>query len=66
MLIQGIMKCGLGNWIDIQEQFVKNKSAKDCENHYFGLVYKSYDPKEPFVYDRVLKRRALDGNHELH
>mgnify|MGYP001566102263 CR=1 FL=1 len=26
LLIQGIMKCGLGNWIDIAEQYVKSKN----------------------------------------
>lgn len=26
MLISGLMKCGLGNWADISEQFVKSKT----------------------------------------
>jgi transcriptional adapter 2-alpha len=42
-LIQGIMKCGLGNWTDIAEQFLKghddnNKSPEECETHYFSLL----------------------------
>lgn len=28
LLLQGIMKCGMGNWIDISEQYVKSKDAE--------------------------------------
>lgn len=35
------MKCGMGNWIDISEQYVKTKTPQDCENHYFTFYYKS-------------------------
>ena len=38
MLIQGIMKCGLGNWSDISEQFVKIKTPEECEDHYFSVI----------------------------
>ena len=31
----------MGNWIDIFEQYVKSKSAIDCETHYFTFYYKS-------------------------
>ena len=41
LLLQGIMKCGLGNWFDISEQYVKTKSAPACEIHYFTFYYKS-------------------------
>ena len=41
LLLQGIMKCGLGNWFDISEQYVKSQSAKNCEDHYFTFYYKN-------------------------
>ena len=41
LLLQGIMKCGLGNWFDISEQYVKSQSARNCEDHYFTFYYKS-------------------------
>ena len=47
MLIQGIMKCGLGNWIDISEQYVKTKDSKECEDHYFTFYYKARDDSLP-------------------
>ena len=38
-LIQGIMKCGLGNWTDISEQYLKGaKEPKECETHYFSVL----------------------------
>lgn len=38
-LIQGIMKCGLGNWTDISEQYLKGqKDPKQCETHYFAVL----------------------------
>ena len=46
-LIQGIMKCGLGNWLDISEQFVKGgKSPKDCEQHYYAVLMRQQDSIE--------------------
>lgn len=47
LLLQGIMKCGMGNWIDISEQYVKSKSAMDCETHYFTFYYKSKENNLP-------------------
>lgn len=41
LLIQGIMKCGLGNWVDISEQYIRSKEAKECEDHYYTFYYKS-------------------------
>jgi hypothetical protein len=35
------MKCGLGNWFDISEQYVKSKNATSCEIHYFAFYYKN-------------------------
>jgi hypothetical protein len=35
------MNYGLGNWHDIAENFLKNKSAVECEEHYFGIIYKA-------------------------
>lgn len=45
-LIQGIMKCGMGNWIDISDLYVKTKTDKECEQHYFTFFYKN---KENFM-----------------
>lgn len=52
MLIQGIMKCGLGNWQDISEQFVKVKSADECQKHYFSVIMKQ---GSDISYDVILK-----------
>ena len=56
MLIQGIMKCGLGNWQDISEQFVKVKTSIECEEHYFSVIMKQGDG---ISYDVILKKREL-------
>ena len=33
------MKCGLGNWTDISEQYLKGaKEPKECETHYFSVL----------------------------
>jgi hypothetical protein len=43
------MKYGLGNWNDIAENFLKNKTAGQCEEHYFGNIYRTReDVKKPF------------------
>ena len=43
-LIQGIMKCGLGNWTDISEQFLKGtKEPRQCESHYFSVLMQQTD-----------------------
>jgi len=41
------MKCGMGNWIDISEQYVKSKTPADCENHYFTFFYKNKEENLP-------------------
>ena len=56
MLIQGIMKCGLGNWLDISEQFVKLKTPEECEDHYFSVIMKQ---EEKIKYEVVLTQRQL-------
>jgi hypothetical protein len=33
------MKCGMGNWADITLQFVKTKTADECEKFYLGKLY---------------------------
>ena len=47
LLLQGIMKCGMCNWIDISEQYVKGKSPIDCEEHYITFYYKSKENNIP-------------------
>lgn len=63
LLVQGIMKCGLGNWTDIASQFVKTKTPDDCEVFYLSTLYVSGD--RPINYKSVLEQRDLDGNHEI-
>src|SRR5256885_1582356 len=53
LLIQGIMKCGMGNWVDIAEQYVKTKDPKMCEEHYFSFFYKSKDDNLPNLNDTI-------------
>jgi hypothetical protein len=48
------MKCGMGNWIDISEQYVKTKSAADCEEHYFTFYYKSKEHNMPVEKDCII------------
>ncbi len=42
-LMQGIMKCGMGNWTDISSQFVKTKTWDQCEKFYLGKIYVAND-----------------------
>ena len=48
------MKCGMGNWIDISEQYVKTKTAADCEEHYFTFYYKSKEHNMPDESDVII------------
>ena len=48
------MKCGMGNWIDISEQYVKTKTAADCEEHYFTFYYKSKTHNMPDESDVII------------
>lgn len=54
------MKCGMGNWIDISEQYVKTKTAADCEEHYFTFYYKSKEHNMPDELDCI-----INGNREI-
>ena len=49
------MNYGLGNWHDIAENFLKNKSAMECEEHYFGMVYRSGDGMTSDMYSSIKK-----------
>jgi transcriptional adapter 2-alpha len=55
LLLQGIMKCGLGNWADIATQFVETKDMKECEEHYFCFYYKSKQESLPNDDDFIVK-----------
>ena len=68
LLLQGIMKCGLGNWADISNQFVEKKSAKDCEEHYFTFYYKCKDdylPRKEHFIVRGPKQLMPDGTFQV-
>lgn len=54
LLLQGIMKCGMGNWIDISEQYVKSKTSDQCESHYFTFYYKNKERNLPTEEEDVL------------
>jgi transcriptional adapter 2-alpha len=57
-LIQGIMKCGLGNWDDVHEQFLQQRTPSECEEHYFSIVYSSTTSETPNVdYTSVMTKR---------
>ena len=64
MLINGIMKCGLGNWEDVSEQFVKNKNPQECEEHYFAFYYKSRSENQLTIKDFIVFRN-LSGDLTL-
>jgi hypothetical protein len=49
------MKCGMGNWVDISEQYVKTKEPKDCEEHYFTFFYKSKEENMPKETDMIIR-----------
>ena len=55
LLLQGIMKCGMGNWMDISEQYIKTKTAEECEEHYFTFYYKSKENNLPVEEDCIIK-----------
>jgi hypothetical protein len=58
-LISGIMKCGLGNWEDVQEQFLQHRTPQECEEHYFSVVYKSSSKQDSDItYNSVMIHRA--------
>lgn len=66
MLIQGIMKCGLGNWIDIAEQYVRTKDAKQCEDHYFSFDYRNQQQFLPNRDNCIMKgQRIIKGDQTI-
>lgn len=34
LLLEGLEKCGFGNWGDIAEHIATDKTKEDCERHY--------------------------------
>lgn len=54
-MLQGITKCGMGNWIDISEQYVKSKSPEEVEEHYFAFYYKTKETPYPSTDDIIFK-----------
>lgn len=50
----------MGNWIDISEQYVKTKTAADCEEHYFTFYYKSKEQNMPVEEDCI-----INGTREI-
>lgn len=62
LLIQGIMKCGMGNWTDIAEQYVKTKEPKQCEEYYYSFLYKSKTDYLPNLEDCIGKSSRIFKN----
>ena len=60
------MNYGLGNWHDIAENFLKNKSAVECEEHYFGIIYKASErSQEQFESISLRKGESQKINQDL-
>ncbi len=51
------MKCGLGNWKEVSEQYVKTKKPQECEDHYFTFFGKSREDFLPKEDDYVILQR---------
>ena len=60
-LIQGIMKCGMGNWSAVASEFVKTKSESECEEFYLGVLY--IPGTKQISYDHVLIERDFSGGN---
>ena len=60
-LIQGIMKCGMGNWSAVASEFVKTKSESECEEFYLGVLY--IPGNKQISYDHVLIERDFSGGN---
>jgi Myb-like DNA-binding domain len=58
-LIQGIMKCGLGNWLEVSGQFVKTKTLTECEEHYYTFYNKSRADFLPYDDDYIISQRFV-------
>lgn len=61
LLIQGIMKCGLGNWKDVSEQYVKTHSAQECEEHFYTFFNKTKNDFLPTDEDFIIISRYSTG-----
>lgn len=46
MLIKGIERYGVDNWVEIAD-FLGSKTANECEEHYYSYYYKSKTDKIP-------------------
>lgn len=55
------MKCGLGNWGEVSDQFVKTKQFKECEEHYFSFYNKQKDDFLPKNEDYIVKGNKALG-----
>jgi len=65
LLLQGITKCGMGNWIDISEQYIKTKTPEECEEHYFTFYYKSKQDSLPTEKDCIITGSRLIHNGNI-
>lgn len=51
------MKCGLGNWKEVSDQYVKTKSLQECEEHYYAFYNKSKEDFLPNDDDYIILQR---------
>ncbi len=51
------MKCGLGNWKEVSDQYVKTHTQKECEEHYYAFYNKSRDDYLPKPDDYIILQR---------
>ena len=58
-LMQGIMKCGMGNWPDISTQFVVTKTDAQCERFYMANIYIPFSKSAPF--EHVTTSRIIES-----
>jgi transcriptional adapter 2-alpha len=52
------MKCGLGNWVDISEQYLKSKEPLECEEHYFSFYNRAKNDKLPSKSEFIVEDSA--------
>lgn len=60
------MKCGMGNWVDIADQYVKTKEPKQCEDHYFSFYYKSKEDVLPDHDNCIVKSQRIVKNDQIY
>lgn len=53
------MRCGLGNWADISDQYVKSKLSKECEDHYYTFYNKSKENIIPKDSDYIVSQKTI-------